>query len=152
MTYEEIRDKAVVQSVVVGVASGPLPMVDPPGMAIVLGKAIYELAKLHKRELDLDTAGKLALSIMTSVATYMTSIKVFSLVLYLFPLLGLVANMGISAAIDALIALRICRYANQTLTAKSFTKADTGECLYMLLMLPSVNELKEISDILRGRI
>ncbi len=110
-------------------ASGGLvlsPWADMAGMAAIWATMIGSIFKKSGREIDRETAMRLATAATTGIASYLGTVKIFNWAVMFIPG-GIVASLGMNAVINAYFTYRLGKYTAIHLEKHGMKLEDMGE-------------------------
>ncbi|MFC7531524.1 hypothetical protein [Actinoplanes sp. GCM10030250] len=146
--------KATLAAAGLGVPGLFHPGIDETGMAAIWTSMVTVVARRSGATVSPATITKLVTSALASVAAYTLGSKILTwLALPLiaaFPVAGVPAVVALNSTLNALFTYRLGRDCAQRFSRPGFTARDALDVGRHLVGLPTVTELADLRDVLRG--
>ena len=130
------------------------PGLDQAGMATVWVTMVTTVARRCGADISRATVIKLVTSALSSVAAYTLGSKILTWaalpLLAAFPVAGIPAVVALNSTLNALFTYRLGRECVRRFGRPGFTARDMLDVGRHLLGLPTVAELAELGEVLRG--
>lgn len=129
------------------ITSSFLPGSDIPLTITSWGTMLVSIARNANRQLDMDTALKIATSLAAGGATYLAGCKLFTFSLHLIPGIGTLGSVTLNIVLSALCTIRLGRFIALQMENPNFNLDNwdllLAELTTVVFAMPKLDEFKD---------
>jgi uncharacterized protein (DUF697 family) len=144
--HERVIYTAAITAAAAGVPGAFVPALDIGAISGAWGTMLIMIADKSGRELDYNTAMKLATAILGGAAAYLGGSKVFTMALNLIPGFGTVTAVGINSLLNFLYTVRLGSFIARQMEKTDFDTNDIAhlvpELTAIVFAVPTFGELR----------
>jgi uncharacterized protein (DUF697 family) len=144
--HENAIYTAAFAAAAVGVPGAFAPFLDVTAVGGIWATMMVAIATKAGRQLDKDTALKIATAILTGASAYVAGSKLIGFLLHFIPGAGSIVSVGVNSLLNFLYTFRLGRYLALKMEKPEFDTGDFADVIpemtTMVFSLPSITELR----------